>query len=62
MLVTFASGEGRTYRVFGGTDLSDTTEWPEVSSGVIEGTGSEVTHSFVPDGSPQKFFFHIRED
>lgn len=42
--VVFASENGKTYSVFGGTDLSGSAAWPEVSVDDLVGSGSHPGH------------------
>ncbi|MGB6220752.1 LamG-like jellyroll fold domain-containing protein [Haloferula sp.] len=56
----FTSTTGKTYSVFGGSDLADISSWPELTVSDITGDDTDLTYSHTPGGS--RFFYQVRED
>lgn len=62
LTLEFESQAGATYSAFGGTDLADTSLWPEVSTAAIIDNGGTAVFQYTPPGNPSRFFLQIRED
>jgi hypothetical protein len=58
--VVFTAETGKTYSVYGGSDLSDLASWPEVSTSALLGDGGNL--SFSHAAGVVRFFYQVRED
>jgi hypothetical protein len=56
----FTSTTGKTYSVFGGSDLADISSWPELTVSDITGDDTDLTYSHTPGET--RFFYQVRED
>ena len=62
LTIVFGTAPGQSYSVYGGDDLSDPESWPLLGTGGIEGTGGDVSVTFLPDGDPSRLFIQVRRD
>ncbi len=56
----FTSKAGKTYSVFGGSDLADISSWPELTVSDINGDDTDLSYSHI--AGETRFFYQVRED
>jgi hypothetical protein len=58
----FGSAAGQAYRVFGGVDLENPQSWPELTTEVLSGTGSNLEFTHTPSDGAGKLFLQVRRE